>query len=428
MPCEFCRTRKISKACLKVPGPKKAALAPSRQIPTAIDAVIESQHIPLLQWLYSNSSLLALSLVAKSIASQVGPSLPSPALRHAILAYSAFQLNHSDISHSHLCESRRFLIRKVRNLSTIDDTDFFAALFLTFVAFNSSSTSETLIHAAGCRSIFQRLHSSRKPLSRFFEVFGNYAVRMAAQYSNGALLWSDSELPSHFLLPTWKHGERWTREMTRAIVPNETGFKMDLFAAGSIMSTILPCLTRYVGLAALQELGTKKGKEAERVGRYLREVLEDPDFQNILPSILGNSAEIGTWEKATADTCACLLRCIRLCHAVVGAPSVLGFLLSTEANSRAFEILESVRPFFRVNWSQYSVILITIGLALTNGQARACMPTSINSSSTDIPVGQWIVNELCNFGCPHQAYWLQQWWRDRTLSSIVTMLLPLSTQ
>ena len=162
---------------MKLRGPKALAnQEPSRLIPTAIDAVIDSSDVLLLQYAYSDKTWDNITVaVIKRLPTIYGLSLPSEPLRHAILALSAAyigNMHHVEQMESHSCKAKAWLIKRLYTPSLIDEFDVLASFILAIQAWRrSDSLHEISVHVRGCASMLQYLASQLR-LSDVLKVFG----------------------------------------------------------------------------------------------------------------------------------------------------------------------------------------------------------------------------------------------------------------
>jgi hypothetical protein len=175
LPCDFCKAKNIREPCFKLFGPQtEALLNPSRPIPTAIDAVIEPEDVLLLQYAYSRPSEYIIWLIINRLGLVYGQSLPSPGLRHAVLAVAAAEIGSPQFFNQYQCHKSqmyRELAAKIKDLALITETDIFASFL--FMALKQSTREEKLNHAKGCLAMIRALLDEikrGKHVSDFFSV------------------------------------------------------------------------------------------------------------------------------------------------------------------------------------------------------------------------------------------------------------------
>jgi hypothetical protein len=130
--CEFCQERNIT-TCIKIWGPHKEGHI-SRLIPTAIDAVIETEDELLLQLAYSDSFHYKGSVLGqlfKKFALIFGPSINDASLRQAMLAFTAGTAGNYERSMIHWNSGSAGLMTKA--CVGFSEPDLFAAGLLAIV-------------------------------------------------------------------------------------------------------------------------------------------------------------------------------------------------------------------------------------------------------------------------------------------------------
>jgi hypothetical protein len=162
---------------VKLPGPKTcASQGPSRPIPTAIDAVIDSSDVLLLQYAYSNKMWNnVISAVIQKLPSIYGLPLYAGPLRHAILSLSATYIGsevHIDQTEFHCHKARLMLINRLATPTVVNELDVLATFVLALQAWTCGARSrEISVHVRGCASMLQELASESR-LSNVLRVFG----------------------------------------------------------------------------------------------------------------------------------------------------------------------------------------------------------------------------------------------------------------
>jgi len=161
LPCEFCQSRKKKALCIKTLGPKAVAYStPLRQIPTAMDDVVDSEDAMVLQYAYSLSGTY-IAAVVKLLAVVYGTALPNSTLRQAVLAYAASKSSNPSFQTRALrykAQATAILSTRLGPVPTIDETDFFAVYFLAY--WGQNSPSETRAHRNGGSAIYEYLSSN----------------------------------------------------------------------------------------------------------------------------------------------------------------------------------------------------------------------------------------------------------------------------
>jgi len=166
----------LSAPCIKLPGPKTASrIAPSRPIPTAIDAVISSEEESLLAFAYSQQGT-DLSQFIKIASVVYGASIQEYSLRHAILAWTASRLPLEQFGQRYTYHKEQVyctLIRKLDRQATISEGDIFSAWVLAWTIHSSTNCVELTYHVNGFTCMLQsRLKQPRASHSGMITVFG----------------------------------------------------------------------------------------------------------------------------------------------------------------------------------------------------------------------------------------------------------------
>ena len=134
LPCDFCRRRNSKTVCIKIPAAKVAD--PSRQIPTAMDAVVDSQDVLILSYAYSNhgrpTRLQGVNAFIKILGAQFGPSLVDPSLRHAVIALTTAGLPREQFGQALVDHKQKAWVALGTQLRR-DRISSTASIFATFV-------------------------------------------------------------------------------------------------------------------------------------------------------------------------------------------------------------------------------------------------------------------------------------------------------
>jgi len=191
-PCAYCVQRKFTAPCIKRWGPKREEvlrLQVSHQIPTALDAVIDSADVLLLQYSYSKEiTPTIITAWIKRLAREYGPALSQSAFRNAVLTVSVRELRESDAPRFYnkfeLLKGRTlFALRsKLNDPSSIAETDVFASFLLAWLAKEDGSPNEEVVaHIRGCLNMLK--YVSEQPrlslTSNMLKVFGPFVAETA---------------------------------------------------------------------------------------------------------------------------------------------------------------------------------------------------------------------------------------------------------
>jgi hypothetical protein len=156
-------------------------LAPSRQIPTAYDSVIDSTDVPLLEHAYHLDGSRVAALI-KFLAAQYGPSIPYPSLRQAILVLSASLRpgQYHDQRLVHGSRAYNILASKISaGTKSFNDADVFASFILSYA---TAKRTEMRHHIVGCELMRLSLENSTAILNVFAPIFKD-AVINESMYS-----------------------------------------------------------------------------------------------------------------------------------------------------------------------------------------------------------------------------------------------------
>jgi hypothetical protein len=167
LPCVFCLTHNIDTPCVKLKGPKfELARTIPRLVSTPIDAAIDPNDFWLLEatWRLRWSSKVPRGLYM-CIPTIFGKTLPSQALRNAILAFtvrrhrlsSTLPFQEKYYRHNRLaCWSLR---QKMNNPESVEESDLVAVWFLLCSAMEQRDWNETGVHLLGFISIIEVLRT-----------------------------------------------------------------------------------------------------------------------------------------------------------------------------------------------------------------------------------------------------------------------------
>ena len=144
--CQVCIKQKKPTLCIKRWGPGKEALEPSRPIPTAMDEVLESEDVMLLEWFYLNRHTrhaaldfgtwyIQLSNFSNETRKIYKSSITCLSLRYALLTYSGFMSSGNRMGSRELCNATLARTALLKNRpDTWSEGDLFASSLLACVA------------------------------------------------------------------------------------------------------------------------------------------------------------------------------------------------------------------------------------------------------------------------------------------------------
>jgi hypothetical protein len=144
----------------------------SRSPPTPIDGVISSEDALLLQYAYCvNDDVDLMSTLFKVLSMDYGPAVRSPALRSAMLCWCASDLGpHFEKRKSfHYTVGLRLLARRLKDPTTLDESDFFA----TFILAQIFPSSHLL--TSGYRRVLSHVAAQRTS-SEILSLFGPFTL------------------------------------------------------------------------------------------------------------------------------------------------------------------------------------------------------------------------------------------------------------
>ena len=161
IPCQSCRARGMSD-CIKQWGPKREEIL-GRQLPTAIDGVIDPEDVPLLQFAYSDHFLgMAGNLVGgvlRKFAGLFRPSMSSESLRQATLAWASAFVSSAPSAYTLMVDNSISAGRALasKNSNTIDEADLYASFLLCILSCAYSDSKQFAVHLNGFVAIMMLL-------------------------------------------------------------------------------------------------------------------------------------------------------------------------------------------------------------------------------------------------------------------------------
>lgn len=367
--CEFCRSRRISEPCIKLPGPRTAArVAPSRPLPTPIDAVIRDEDVVLLEYAFSLDDGLTYKMstaLFKLIRSQYGSTIQQTSLRQAMLAWCAYHLRREEFrsrGDEHKRQATSALIHNLDSSTVINDADIFATWILMEIAALNGSPREVLTHANGCQSFLRCAleKSNKRQPSDLLKVFAaflfDYVACMATRLYVCPTVYSvpnPSSTPVSLPQRQTSFGQRvkYWDEICRSSLHSKEYWCSGVIKAvhetlGDIIGILAPCWGEYL----LRELANNFRRDTivRDVLLYVRAELDDPDLQRAL-------TDLGVWGKIrgqmiSQDFATQLviyqsrrLEWIALATMILEAPSVLRSLDLPEVGLKAISLVSFYR-------------------------------------------------------------------------------------
>jgi hypothetical protein len=310
-------------------------LTPSRQIPTAIDAVIPAEDVLLLQHIYS-CNYYTMDLFIKQMAIVYGSAIDCLSLRHAILEHSASVLQDCHFQpalYHHRGQACRALRLKMNSPSGFSEGDVFAALILAYsTCLAEPDSEEAVMHINGCLSMVQAMSQRSKytATSDVFTIFEPFVQDNIRSLSHLARY--SAPRPSN---PPFKKRVSYMRELVRASkfpLPDE---RMGYGTLQSILQSIAKNACYCLFQISLDEGSnqTLKGYMLE----YIRGELMDPDLVHTW-NRLRLSGELEIWWPLTIA-----IRSVELAESLLTMPEILPGLASPIMGGRACKLISYIR-------------------------------------------------------------------------------------
>jgi hypothetical protein len=332
---------------VKLPGPKAAKLlAPSRLIPTAIEAKISGDEVLLLQSIYAEErgSPMARSLI-RQFAIAYGESIRCKTLRHAILAYAAVLLppeEFGECSERHASEATTRLICRISAPETVDETHVFAAGMLMWRLWVRNCKDVALIHAHGVIKMLSLLREKGEDQSPILRVFGplafsdaNFYISMCQKSEN----MTSSQSESH--RTTFTERLKYHHQMIRSGGPAIVWCSAKVQTMADILWDMQRVMLELV--MDLLQGGTRRYDENDSRVKYLWSEYNDPDFQKAIAAMEWTAEQTPSrfrcMEEEVQTYLLHQLLCIRLLIVALTAPSISQGLSSPEAQDIAYQQL-----------------------------------------------------------------------------------------
>jgi hypothetical protein len=169
LPCEFCRSRNITKLCIKIQGPVAEATRQFPRLqPSNVDVNIPAEDALLLDYAYSRfGNSRSLRAFYRLLHVVYGPGIPdADLLRHAVLGWCARCLKPEDFrnkAEDHQRQAISGMRHALDRPKEIRDTDIFAAWILLETAWTCGMWDEASTHAKGCMSMLGNVYSGEPP-------------------------------------------------------------------------------------------------------------------------------------------------------------------------------------------------------------------------------------------------------------------------
>lgn len=363
LPCDFCQERKIQDPCVKL-GPKSTI---SRQLPTAIDAVVRSEDALLLQGAYALESTGTASFL-KQLAIVYGTPMPHTPLRHAIIAYATTRWKSPHFREQveiHQMKAARSLLHRLQT-STFDDTDVFAAFMLAWIAFNRLAP-ESAVHVEGCMKMLTILceNMARRPLSDALITFQPYVLDRVflITSTNPGVTFPERKTTLaqriryyELLCSTGTPSEGWQTGTSEA-VHDHLG---DMIVIGF----------HWLDYVFSEQYANRQpGKRVQNMINHIRTAVKNPDLQRVLAEYPIKGVRKPT-EAVLLEYQYTKLQSIELLLSILESPNVFQTLSSTEISRAGKRSLATLRAqpkddFLKFYDGQYPVMLSLAGMTLT---------------------------------------------------------------
>lgn len=390
MVCDFCRSRQIRDPCVKVPGPNTyRRLSPSRPIATPIDCTLTPEEGLLLQYAYAGpikwDSLLSFFRV---LASNYGPSLPTSALRSAVLASAAYALpaeQFKSIRDHHEAQGWKSISPKLHSGALLTDEEAFAACILADMAWDAQPTSPNALHTIQRSKSCLELavgRSREKAPSNMFKIFGPF-------FQDGLRFSEMTGITFHAKPGEWRFPQRgsfkrrldyyeeFRRVQTKASVMGMTAAVFDTLQ--EIMHGLACCITR----AAWEEIygdNTATNERLDEAVQSIRTEFSNTTLQQCIALVKNPPSDKECLERSAAQYLEILLELIRIQFELFKTPSIIQSIAQSDTNMMARALIASIgstcslTPSLRC-WQTYGASILSIGMVLSpEDSARRIIP------------------------------------------------------
>lgn len=348
----------------------------SRQLPTAIDAVIRSEDALLLQGAYALEASGTASFL-KQLAIIYGTPMPHTPLRHAIIAYATTRWespHFRDQLEFHQMKATNALIKRLQT-SKFDDSDVFAAFMLAWIAFNRLSRDESAIHVNGCMKMLDFLveNIARRPLSDALIAFQPYVLDRVFLISS--------------TVPGVSFPERKTTLAQRIRYYEllcQTGTPLEGWLTGAVSEAVHDHLGDMIviGFHWLdyvvneQYANRQPGERVKKMIDHIRTAVAHPDLLRTLGEYPIKGVK-HPMQGMLFEYQFKRLQCIELLLSIIDAPCVFERLKSTEISRAGKRSLATLRAQPKVEMFQfydgdYPAMLTLAGMTLTPRDDPEC--------------------------------------------------------
>jgi len=364
----FCRTREILDPCVKLWGPKKEALEPSRPV-SMYDQSIDPKEVMLLQYTYSEVfweqdanvwDTKPVRQLLRLFSSVYGASIIHLPLRHAMLSYASLD---RDLVADHLeydlCANRE-LQRKLANPDTLDEGDLFVSFLLAVCEKVKSNTiapyvngilgiMDVLFHRAGgniklyelsvcwplLRDIFAIYLTDTAYVDRYLHILETSHFNQVKAYTEAltGVAWMEEPSWHYAMLQSVAvhHEGRYLRRLLRSQIINQSGEE-----DSTDNSTSIPASFSVMAKELNLDFSHKALRSFLNLTRRPVSALSDDEMKTIL------SVTDRAWSIATLSVRA---RFNSLFRAILGAPTIAEGLSSDETIREVPVIIKILSDF-----------------------------------------------------------------------------------
>jgi len=354
-------------------------LEPSRLLPTAMDAVIDSEDALLLQFIYCNAKRLEnrFYLLITALASNYGLSISHPTLRHAAIALAAADLSErrfKEKSKEHQQKTFSALRSMLASPHLLCELDLFAAIVLGTLAVWENNPAEVLVHSRGCLAILSHfcrnsIESRASNALRVFRPFFIDALDRLLRFTN------DLDLIQLTLAIRVKFSQRV--EYYQVLYPREAVYMAASMICKRTLYDFIAAVRSAINVTAVGKL-VDKNAFVQLLNRAKAE-LNDPEFRQALDLHYERQK---THQYQDPQYVEQYLNCIHMLMVLLEAPTIWQGRHDPIAKSLAIKIISYYRslqlPRGRVTntigvWHLYIEFLMRGGFVLHPKATPECM-------------------------------------------------------
>jgi hypothetical protein len=349
------------------------------------------------------------------MATQYGPSISSPPLRHTILALCASLLPQAQFGEAfiyHKAHSCGALSQRLRHPSTIDEADVLAAVLLTQIG-ASGDLVELSYHAYGCLKMLNVLSENFKgrPVSEARAVFEPYARQVADYYAiiSSAAPGAREAIPQR--QTTFSQRVRFWSAVHHFKHISEKWLSASLRAINEVLRDLINLILSCIGRVAQRQIRgyTEAGPQVTEILSYIEGELGDFGFEKALED-LGRLLQLSPLEESNLNGQMMTFQFLKLSCANMGitilrAPSLKEGL--ERPNLKAGAWIKSYRSYITRGgechdlYGESNCVLLA-GLALREGDI---------AEGNDGFWSRLLMSQLVNGLLKSFAYW-ERWGRQ----------------